>query len=83
MAYYLSEINERCRKDPVSFIAECDAIYQQRLEEAAERILASYERSPIVLLSGPSGSGKTTTARKISEILSRRGMRTHYISMDD
>ena len=83
MAYYLSEINERCRKDPVSFIAECDAIYQQLLEEAAERILASYERSPIVLLSGPSGSGKTTTARKISEILSRRGMRTHYISMDD
>ena len=83
MAYYLTEINERCRSDAAAFIRDCDQIYQQRLEDAADRILASYVRSPIVLLSGPSGSGKTTTARKITDILKQRGVRTHYVSMDD
>lgn len=83
MAYYLSEINERCRKDAAAYVAECNAIYQQQLENAADRILANYVRSPIVLLSGPSGSGKTTTSKKISEILKKRGMTTHYVAMDD
>ena len=83
MAYYLSEINERCRSDAAAFIRDCDQIYPQRLEDAADRILASYVRSPIVLLSGPSGSGKTTTAKKITDILEQRGVRTHYVSMDD
>ena len=83
MAYYLTEINERCRSDAAAFIRDCDQIYQQRLEDAADRILASYVRSPIVLLSGPSGSGKTTTAKKITDILEQRGVRTHYVSMDD
>lgn len=81
--YHLSEINERCRKDPKEFIAQCDALYASRLELAADRIIANMHRSPIVLLSGPSGSGKTTTAMKISEVLERRGVRTHKISMDD
>ena len=36
-----------------------------------------------MLLSGPSGSGKTTTAMKVSEALERRGVRSHYVGMDD
>ena len=83
MAYYLSEINERCRKDAAAYVAECNAIYQQQLENAADRILSNYIRSPIVLLSGPSGSGKTTTSKKISEIMAKRHMTTHYVAMDD
>lgn len=83
MAYHLSEINERCRKDAAAFVNECNAIYQHELENAADRILSNYVRSPIVLLSGPSGSGKTTTSKKISEILEKRGMHTHYVAMDD
>ena len=83
MAYYLTEINERCRSDAAAFIRDCDQIYQQRLEDAADRILSSYVHSPIVLLSGPSGSGKTTTAKKITDILEQRGVHTHYVSMDD
>lgn len=31
MAYYLSEINARCRADAAGFIAECDGIYADRL----------------------------------------------------
>ena len=83
MAYYLSEINDRCRTDAAGFIAECDGIYASRLELAADRIMENMEKSPIVLLSGPSGSGKTTTALKICEVLERRGVRTHSISMDN
>ena len=83
MAYNLSEINERCRTDAAGFIADCDAVYADRLKKAADRIQENLERSPIVLLSGPSGSGKTTTAMKICEVLEERGVRTHSVSLDD
>ena len=83
MPYYLKEINERCRKDPKEFIAECDAFYDKKLHIAAERIQENLEKSPIVLLSGPSGSGKTTTAMKICEVLEQNGIKTHSISLDN
>ena len=72
MPYYLSEINERCRKDAKAFIEDCDSMYQKRLEKAADRIADNLSKSPVVLLSGPSGSGKTTTAMKICEVLEAR-----------
>ena len=83
MAYYLKEINERCRKDAAGFIAECDQLFAKELEHAADLIQANLSRSPIVLLSGPSGSGKTTTAKKICEVLQGRGIVTHDISLDN
>lgn len=83
MAYDLSEINLRTVKDPKGFIEEYDAVYASRVTAAADRIIKNRKNSPIVLLSGPSGSGKTTTARKISDELERRGIRSHYIGMDD
>ena len=48
MAYYLSEINARCRADAAGFIAECDRVYADRLELAADRIMENMEKSPIV-----------------------------------
>ena len=83
MAYQLEEINRRLQEDPAGFVAECDGVYQKRLETAAERILERMKESPIVLLSGPSGSGKTTTALKLEQELERRGVQTHTISMDN
>ena len=83
MAYQLSEILERTRRDPAEFLAECDAVYQQRLEKAAETIASRLEASPVVLLSGPSGSGKTTTAMKLEQALERRGINTHTVSLDN
>ena len=83
MAYDLKEINFRTVSDPKGFIDECDGVYAKRVETAADMIIENSRRSPIVLLSGPSGSGKTTTARKISEALERRGVRAHYVGMDD
>ncbi len=83
MPYQLREINDKLRRDPAGFLAECDAHYQQRIEAAADAILERTKISPIVLLSGPSGSGKTTTALKLEQELERRGVNTHTISMDD
>ena len=83
MAYQLKEINDRILADTPAFLAECDAAYQKRVEEAADKIIARLDTSPIVLLSGPSGSGKTTTALKIEEELERRGMNSHTISLDN
>lgn len=81
--YDLDEINLRTVSDPKEFCAECEEKYNGRVRTAADMISDNLKNSPIILLSGPSGSGKTTTAMKISEELSRRGIKTHYVSMDD
>ena len=83
MAYQLSDINFRTVSDPKGFVEEADAQYLAKVETAAEKILDNKKNSPIVLLSGPSGSGKTTTAMKIAEALEKRGVRSHYVAMDD
>ena len=83
MAYLLNDINFKTVADPCALIEEGDEKYRANVEAAADRIVENYKRSPIVLLSGPSGSGKTTTAMKISEALERRGIRSHYVGMDD
>ena len=83
MAYQLTDINYRTVTDPKGFVEECDARYQGEVGVAAEMILENRHKSPIVLLSGPSGSGKTTTAMKISDELEKRGVRCHYVAMDD
>ena len=69
--------------DPKGFIQECDDAYNKKLEHAADLIIKNMAQSPIVLLSGPSGSGKTTTSMKIAEALEKKGVGTHYVSMDD
>ena len=83
MPYQLSEINEKIRRDPAAFLAECDAHYQERIHAAVDKILARMKESPIVLLSGASGSGKTTTAMKVERELERRGVNAHTVSMDN
>ena len=83
MAYSLEEINYRTVADPKGMIEEADALYDEKIEAAAQMILENRKNSPIVLLSGPSGSGKTTTAMKISQALETHGVHTHYVALDD
>lgn len=83
MAYQLGDINFRTVADPKGFVEESDAEYQKKVEHAADLISENRKKSPIVLLSGPSGSGKTTTAMKIAGELNKRGIGTHYVSMDN
>ena len=83
MNYQLNELNFRTVSDPRGLVEESDALYQAEVKTAAQMILDHRSESPIILLSGPSGAGKTTTAMKISEELERRGVRCHYVAMDD
>lgn len=83
MAYQLQEINEAIRRDTPAFLAQCDDMYQSRVNAAADMIVENMDSSQIVLLSGPSGSGKTTTALKVEQELRRRGILTHTVSMDN
>jgi uridine kinase len=83
MAYQLSEINIKTVFDPKGFVEECDDAYNKKVDHAADLIIKNMPQSPIVLLSGPSGSGKTTTSMKIAEALEKKGVGTHYVSMDD
>lgn len=83
MAFDFNAVNAAARSDPAGFIAECDARYDARVAEAAERILENLPNSPIVLLAGPSGSGKTTTAMRLRDELTARGVTSYSIAMDD
>lgn len=83
MAYELDRINGAIHSDPKGFLEECDAEYQRKIDEAAEKIIQDLPNSPLVLLSGPSGSGKTTTAMKIDQALEKRGVITQTIAMDN
>ncbi|MCL2367633.1 MAG: nucleoside kinase [Oscillospiraceae bacterium] len=82
LTYELETINERLSKDPEEFVAECDALYWNKVVEAADLIEQNIATSPIVLLSGPSGSGKTTTALKLERELKSRGIGTYAVSLD-
>ena len=81
MSYQLSEINRMAACAPETFLAEADAAFQEKICAAADKIANNLRQSPIVLLSGPSGSGKTTSALKLDQELTRRGIRTHTTSV--
>ncbi len=83
MAYELKKINNAIRENPADFLARCDLRYQQKIAAAADAIVENLDRSRIVLLSGPSGSGKTTTALKLEQELTCRGIHTHTVSLDN
>ena len=74
MSYTLKELNDAVRSDPKGYAEECDAIFAQKVQNAARNIADHRRESHVILLSGPSGSGKTTTALKIEEALERMGI---------
>ncbi len=74
-------INEMA-KEPKSFIAKCEERYQKIIDGIAQRIIDEEGRE-IVMLAGPSSAGKTTTARKLSESLIKKGVKTYVLSLDD
>lgn len=68
--------------DAEKFVADCESVFEARLDEIAESV-ASNREIKIVALSGPSCSGKTTTANKLIRELESRGRKVHVVSIDD
>ncbi len=66
---------------PGDLVAECEADYAARIEQAARAIEAS--GAHVVMLTGPSASGKTTTAHKLADCISSHGRRGIVVSLDN
>ena len=64
-----------------SFIRFSENKYSDKIKYIVDEVIKNNKR--IVLLTGPSGSGKTTSAKRIVEELSRRGLDSVYLSMDN
>ena len=83
MRIELNDINTALRTNPKAYVAKCDALYDNRINNAAELVESRLNRSRVVLLAGPSSSGKTTTAARLKKALEARGICAHMISLDD
>ena len=79
----ITEINKHVSNNAQQFIINSEEKYKKELSEAADKIYLRAEKNPIVLISGPSGSGKTTSALHLEELLRKRGLPAHTISMDN
>ena len=77
---YLTQ-NHYSPDQAAAFIAQCDAAYDARIDQAAALIKQRSNR--FLCLAGPSCAGKTTTANKITQKLREQGITTHVISIDD
>lgn len=82
-AFDLQSMNRLAAADPAALIAQGDADYRRKVQQAAQTVAARLKENPVVLLSGPSSSGKTTTAGKLAGQLEQTGVRTHTVSLDD
>ena len=83
MRIELHDINSALRTDAKSYVAQCDALYNNRVGKAADLVVSRLARSRVVLLAGPSSSGKTTTASRVRKALEERSVFAHMISLDD
>ncbi len=83
MRIELSEINHAIETDPKGFVAQCDELYNSRINKAADLVLSRLNKSRVILLAGPSSSGKTTTASRVKKALAERGVFAHMVSLDD
>ena len=77
----LQEINHELQDDAKFFVASCEKKYHDQLDKVAKEIVTSAVK--MVFLAGPTCAGKTTTAKLLSEDLSKYGYRVLTVSMDD
>ena len=75
-------INEKVTADTKQFIENCENDYQSIINNIVKRIIEEDGRE-IVMLAGPSSAGKTTTAKRLKEGLSAKGVTAYILSLDD
>ena len=79
---YLEYINDLAANDPAELVHRSETRFDNILNDIIARIAGDDGRE-IVMLAGPSASGKTTTANKIAQKCTARGMQTYVVSLDD
>ena len=75
-------INEKVTADTKQFIENCENDYQSIINSIVKRIIEEDGRE-IVMLAGPSSAGKTTTAKRLKDGLSAKGVTAYILSLDD
>ncbi len=78
----LEYINMMAKSAPEKFINASESRYENIINDIVDKIVLDTGRE-IVMLAGPSSAGKTTTARKLKEGLSKKGVKTYVLSLDD
>lgn len=78
----LEYINEKVTTDTKQFIKDCEKEYQSIIDKIVKKIIEEDGRE-IIMLAGPSSAGKTTTAKRLKEGLSEKGVTTYVLSLDD
>ncbi|MGO8930454.1 MAG: ATP cone domain-containing protein [Limisphaerales bacterium] len=80
-------LNEIVRSGKIKpLVEESLALYEQSLDEAAEKVtrrLNAWDKLRMMWVSGPSSSGKTTTTVKLTERLQKQGLRFLMLNLDD
>jgi uridine kinase len=80
-------LNESVRSGRIKpVIEESLALYEQSLDEAAQKVLSRLNQGDplrMMWVSGPSSSGKTTTTVKLTERLQKHGLRFLMLNLDD
>jgi len=83
----VAALNDSVRSGRIkSVIEESLLVYEQALDEAAQKVLSRLNRGDplrMMWVSGPSSSGKTTTTVKLTERLQKHGLRFQMLSLDD
>ncbi|MBQ0060122.1 MAG: nucleoside kinase [Lachnospiraceae bacterium] len=69
-------------QDTRELILAAEALQESRLTEIADMI-AARPQVKFVMMAGPSSSGKTTTSQRLIIQLMARGLRPHYIGVDN
>lgn len=78
----LEYINETALCAPNEFVLNSEIRYKNIIDDIARKVCEDSGRE-IVMIAGPSSSGKTTTAKKLSEALTKNGVKTYTLSLDD
>jgi uridine kinase len=69
-----------------AIVDESLALYEQSLDEAAQKVLSRFNAGGglrMMWVSGPSSSGKTTTTVKLTQRLKKHGLRFLMLNLDD
>lgn len=75
-------INSLSQSDPKELIDRSEQRFKNIIRDVSDKV-ENDSGLQVVMLAGPSASGKTTTAQKLAEEFTRRGMKTYRVSLDD
>ena len=77
-----TDVERAAKKNFVDLIMRCENHFKEQIKVVADEIYGR-RRTRIILVAGPSSSCKTTFSRLLNDELQKKGVKVHYIGMDD